>query len=216
MIKEDYSYSVICHKYGIGKSTVSDIKNGEDKILSFKDRMITFDKRTAKCMKLGKFIEMDEALYMWFRQEREKGCPVSGPLLAEKANILYNLLYPENLVTFTASSGYLTRFKKRYHIRNLSITGEKLSADMESAVIFVDEFKLLTTGYTSDQICNSDETGLYYRTIPDKTLVSWFEKSAAGYKQIKERITINVCSNANGSIKFLSLGKLQNHVVSKI
>ena len=124
MIKEDYSYSVIRQKYGIGKSTVSDIKNGEDKILSFKDRMITFDKRTAKCMKLGKFIELDEALYMWFRQEREKGCPVSGPLLAEKANILYNLLYPENLVTFTASSGYLTRFKKRYHIRNLSITGE--------------------------------------------------------------------------------------------
>ena len=41
---------------------------------------------------------------------------------------------------------------------------------MESAVIFVDEFKLLTTSYTSDQIFNSDETGLYYRTLSDKTL----------------------------------------------
>ncbi|KAI6657222.1 hypothetical protein LOD99_11177 [Oopsacas minuta] len=145
---------------------------------------------------------------MWFRQEREKGSPISGPLLADKANILYNFLYPENFITFAASYGYLTRFKKSYHMRNLAIGGE-LSADVESVVIFVDEFKLLTTGYTSDQIFKLDETGLYYCTLPEKTLVSWFEQSAAGYKQIKERITTNLCSNANGSIKLplLVIGK---------
>jgi len=35
-------------------------------------------KRAAKIMKLGKDEELEEAVFLWFTQEREKGVPLSG------------------------------------------------------------------------------------------------------------------------------------------
>ena len=52
-----------------------------------------------------------------------------------------------------------------------------------------------------DQIFNCDETGLNFRLLPDKTLAASFETSADGRKKSKERVTINACSNASGTIK---------------
>ena len=37
--------------------------------------------KTAKKVKGGVFDKLDSALYIWFRQEREKGCPVTRPIL---------------------------------------------------------------------------------------------------------------------------------------
>ncbi len=52
-----------------------------------------------------------------------------------------------------------------------------------------------------DQVFNCDETGLYFRLLPVQTLVASFEKSAEGRKKSKDRVTINACSNASGTIK---------------
>ena len=51
-----------------------------------------------------------------------------------------------------------------------------------------------------DQIFNCDETGLYFRLLPDQTLAGSFEKSASGRKKSKDRVTINACANASGTI----------------
>ena len=51
------------------------------------------------------------------------------------------------------------------------------------------------------QIFNCDETGLNFRLLPDKTLAASFEKSADGRKLSKEKVTINACANATGSMK---------------
>lgn len=52
-----------------------------------------------------------------------------------------------------------------------------------------------------NQIFNCDETGLNFRLLPDSTLAAGFEKSAAGRKKSKDRVTLNLCSNASGTIK---------------
>ena len=59
-----------------------------------------------------------------------------------------------------------------------------------------------------DQIFNCDETGLDFRLLPDKTHTATIETSADGRKKSKERVTINACSNASGTIKL----PLQVHV----
>ena len=66
--------------------------------------------------------------------------------------------------------------------------------------------------YTLNQIFNCDETGLYYKLMPQKTLASSFEKSADGRKTQKDRVTINACANASGTIKLplLLIGKSKN------
>ena len=47
----------------------------------------------------------------------------------------------------------------------------------------------------------TDETGLNFRLLPEKTLAASFERSVDGRKKSKERVTLNVCSNASGTIK---------------
>jgi hypothetical protein len=57
--------------------------------------------------------------------------------------------------------------------------------------------------FVPDQIYNSDETGLNYKMLPQKTLASNQEKSASGIKIAKERVTVAACSNASGRHKLL-------------
>ena len=40
--------------------------------------------RDAKVMKLGDDQQVDQAVYIWFKQKRMEGVPISGPLLCEK------------------------------------------------------------------------------------------------------------------------------------
>jgi len=50
-------------------------------------------------------------------------------------------------------------------------------------------------------IFNCDETGLLWKLLPDKTLVSAREKGAKGFKKPKDQVTLMACSNTTGTIK---------------
>ncbi|KAJ4437637.1 hypothetical protein ANN_17782 [Periplaneta americana] len=57
---------------------------------------------------------------------RSKGNPISGPVLQAKA-LDFHKIFQDDEETFTASVGWLIRWKKRYGIRQLSIGDEKLA-----------------------------------------------------------------------------------------
>ena len=120
-------------------------------------------------MKISEYQKLDEALYIWFRQQREKGMPITGPLLIP-------MLYPNSDKVFTASTGFLWCFCERHGLKELSIQGEKLSADVVSATTFVHEFSSILEGYSLEQIFNCDETGLYYRLLPKKLLQAFLKR----------------------------------------
>ncbi|XP_028659097.1 jerky protein homolog-like [Erpetoichthys calabaricus] len=165
-----------------------------------------------KTTKGSKFDDMDRAVFEWFKQKRAEGCPVSGPLLFKKAKWFHcEMKIPE---PFAASQGWLQCFKSRHGIRQLDIQGEKLSSDSDAAALYVMEFKRLVKAHdlSPDQLYNDDETGLYWKVLPSKTLVSKEEKSAPGHKSSKERITVLACANANGShkLKLVCIGKSKN------
>ena len=210
LLKKSVSYSIICDKFGIGRSTVGDIKKNREKILQFKKDTVEMGmRRDQKTMKLGGNAKLDKALYVWFSQKRVEGVPVSGPMLCEKARVLHKELDIEG--PFVASEGWKWRFCKRHGIRNLSLVGEKLSADNSAADEFVSSFAKWVTAekLCPDRIFNCDETGLNFRLLPEKTLAASFEKSADGRKKSKDRVTLNLCSNASGSIK------LKLHLIGK-
>ena len=60
-----------------------------------------------------------------------------------------------------------------------------------------------------DQVHNGDESGLFWKMLPSKTIAAQYEKSAPGYKSSKERLTIMTCSNETGihKIKLTVIGK---------
>lgn len=159
-----------------------------------------------KSLKGSTFQQLDEALSKWFLQKRSEGVPISGPMCAKQAEIFHKRLKIKE--PFNASSGWLHRFKKRRGIRELTIQGEKLSADGEAMVEFCYELETIITenSLQPSQIYNADETGLYRRAIPTKTLAASNERNAPRYKKSKDRITMLLCcANASGGHK-LKLG----------
>ena len=174
------SANVIAERYGVGKSTVSDIKKNRDKILRFNQEMCDMGmSKKAKVMKIGDDEQHDKAVYLWFKQKRMEGIPISGPILCEKAVQLHKKMYGEES-SFSGSTGWQWKFCKRHGIRNLSLEGEKLSADTEASATFITSFNEFVEEHqlTLNQIFNCDETGLNFRLLPDKTLAASFEHSA--------------------------------------
>jgi hypothetical protein len=153
-----------------------------------------------RTLKKPKLDVLDEALWIWFCQERRKGTPILGPIIKEKALILIRKMRVSN-EEFTASEGWLNRWKKRHQ---MVISGETLSADHIAAENFIKTFELLINDncFVPDKIYNIDETGLNYKMLPQKkTLASNQEKSVSGIKVAKERVTVAACSNASGTYK---------------
>jgi len=65
----------------------------------------------------------------------------------------------------------------------------------------------IVTGYEPQNIFNADETGLFYRALPDKTF-SYKGKSCSGGKIAKERLTVLLCVSMSGEkLKPLVIGK---------
>ena len=215
LAKQNVPKFVLMNQFKIGKSTLNDILRSEEKLTQFKAEKnelgIPGAVKTCKAIRNGDFDKLDSALYIWFRQQREKGCPVTGPILMEKASEFHRLIYGESSKPFVASSGFQWRFCGRFGLRNLTLSGEKLSSDSFSAEQFINGFSVMTEGYSADQIFNCDETGLYFKMLPGHTLAS-VHKQPDGTKKAKDRVTINACANASGTIKLplLFIGKAKN------
>ena len=90
---------------------------------------------------------------------------------------------------FSGSTGWHWRFCKRHGIHNLSLQGEKLSADIEASVEFVSFAEFVEQHhFTLNQVFNCDKTGLNFCLLPDKTLASSFERSADGREKVKREL----------------------------
>ena len=91
-------------------------------------------------------------------------------------------------------------FNDKYHLKTKRLLGEAGAAKVEENKGKLDEIKALTAGYSLDHIFNADETGLFYRSLPNLS-VTLAQETARGGKKEKERVTAVLCSNASGSCK---------------
>ena len=211
MVKQKVPRHIIMDTFNITRRTITGIANKESQLQEFKagkaERWNLKVLKETKTLREGSHAQLDQALYIWFRQKRELGIPVTGPLLLEQAKFFFSQIYPSER-EFKTSTGFQWRFCKRFGINSLAIFGEKNSSDKAAADEFVEKFKLITKGYSNDQLFNADETGLYFRMLPQRILAS-IHNEPYGTNKARERATINACSNASGSIKLplLIIGK---------
>ena len=74
-----------------------------------------------------------------------------------------------------------------------------IHTDVDSSV--VEDFKSrlpgIMSGFHPDDVFNCDETGLFFRALPDKTLAQRTQNVKGG-KQSKERLTVLLCCSATG------------------
>ena len=155
--------------------------------------------------------QLEKAVITWFNQERAEGTPISGPLLQDQAKVFHTMIHGEG-ARFEGSKGWLRNFKSRHDIAETRVRGEQRSADDEAATSYPPVLKKIIEegGYTAEQIYNADETGLYYKMLPDRTLATRSDNTKTlGFKQAKNRLTVLVCSNSTGTHKLppLVIGK---------
>lgn len=205
----------LAEMYGVGQSTISDIKRSKPTLLNFVSLLENEDGSSSrKSMKAATNKNLDVVVFKWFLQQRSMGNPISGPILCEKAKILAQKL---GCSSFKASNSWLRNFKCRHGVRELDLSGEKLSADSKAAEDFIEKFKVVADSYDPEFLYNADETGLVWKALPKTNLATKKECSAPGHKVSKDRVTVLTCVNSTGSnkIPLLLIGKSKSPRVFK-
>lgn len=135
-------------------------------------------------------------------------CPFSNHVsclfFQEKALILAVELGHDD---FSASNGWLESFFKRHNISLKDLCGE--SGDVSEEVVndWTQRIPDIVAGYDPKDIFNADETGLYYRALPNRTYAIKGDP-CKGTKTAKERITVLLaCSAAGEKLTPLVIGR---------
>ena len=148
---------------------------------------------------------MEKALNFWLEDMNRKSAPLESKVLWQKALSLYEDFQKkdgteEETKPFTGGREWLYRFRNRFNLKNIKVIRDVASADEEAAATFPAELKkvIKERKYDSRQIFNCDETGLFWKKMPNRTYIHKSEKQAPGFKAWKDRLTLVLCGNAAG------------------
>jgi centromere protein B len=128
-----------------------------------------------KKRKTGKestFAELETVLFTWYQQARASNIPIDGTTLREKAKIIAG--HP-NIDNFSASNGWVSRFKDRHGLVFKKLAGESAEVSVESTDAWPESLPSLLEGYAPRDVYNADET--------------------------KDKLAVLLCGNSDGSDK---------------
>ena len=95
-------------------------------------------------------------------------------------------------------------------MRLATLCGEAADVPEDIVADWAKRLPSITAGYAMNDIYNADETGLYFRALPNRSMVLHDDPSK-GIKTSKERITVLLaCSAAGHKLKPLVIGKAEN------
>ncbi|GBN02963.1 Aminopeptidase O [Araneus ventricosus] len=154
-----------------------------------------------KRQRFSPYENVDKALLSWIKYARSQNAPISWNILKEKSLEFANELGESS---FVASNGWLQRFNSRHNLSFKKLCGEV--ADFDSSLKEWKDVVLrdILERYESANVFNVDECGLSYRILPDRTLCFKGEKCVGG-KKSKERLTVLLAANMDGSEKIIPL-----------
>ena len=196
----------IADKFGVSKAAVSSwVNEHRDQIIdAYNNRDITNE---AKRIRRPMYHEVDLTLFEWFKEARTNGVPITGVILKSKAED-YAVLHLLGKIQF--SDGWIDRWKKRHQISCVKMNGESEKVNMETVDDFKQRLSDIVKGYSANNIFNADETGLFFRCMPTRTLNIKGLKCFNG-EQSKERLSILFCCSLDGEkLPPLVIGKSAN------
>ncbi|TQS37547.1 hypothetical protein Golomagni_01974 [Golovinomyces magnicellulatus] len=137
---------------------------------------------------------------------------ITGDILKNQSSKLWDSLPQfEDRPKPKFSSGWLEGFKHRYKIREFFQFGEAASAETDNlnAISQMDIIRLLAFQYGPYNTLNMDETNMFWKLTPDRTLAT---KAGSGGKKSKDRVSLALTCNGDGSEKLEPwiIGKSKN------
>jgi hypothetical protein len=203
----------IAKRLGLAPSTLNSIFAKKDEIREQTEKCGNASKKRKTGRELT-FAELESVLFTWYQHAWVSDIPVEGTILRGKANMIAAELNIEN---FTASNDWIARFKDRHGLVYKKLARESAVVDSERMEAWLERLPSLLEGYEQRDIYNADERGLFYNMLPDRTLALKGE-SCHGRKNSKDRLTVLLCVNSDGSDKQVPIviGKSPNHDVSRM
>lgn len=181
--------------FGITENSVKTILKNREKILSAYEKWA----RHTKKVRSAEREDVDACLLKWFTIQRGAGVPITGHILLEKANQLAKISKPSE--NFVCNEGWIQRFKRRHNLTMGTISGEAGAVSLKTTSDWMKtEWPKLCSGYAQEDVFNADETGLFYKMLPNKTIKFKGERCEGG-KISKQRMTVLLCANMAGTEK---------------
>jgi hypothetical protein len=145
--------------------------------------------------------DLEAALFEWQQKIQKMKGTITGDILKAKASEIWSLLPQyKDLPEPKWSNGWLEGWKKRHNVKQYVNHGEAGTADIDNPdnIQTMEENRKLTSEYPPNDVLNMDESGLFWKLSPNKTLAT---ESGSGGKKTKDRVTIVLTVNATGSDK---------------
>lgn len=136
--------------------------------------------------------ELEGALYEWIQRANTQ-LAVSQDAIRQKARQFWPSLYPETEMP-QFSNGWLQRFQNRRNIKIHPRQSEKESFAADADVRMVSICQIIGK-YPPKDVFNCDETGLYWKSSPDQSLIH----AMPGQENDQARVTLHFCTNSDGS-----------------
>ena len=140
---------------------------------------------------------MEKVVFEWFLQYQDR-VNMTGELILEKARETLKLVYPLPESEHHLSLGWLEKLKLRHGIKSFHRLGESGSVNIEDMEKTLEVIRQKIDKLSKRDVHNMDETGLFYRLQADHSLAT---KQLEGKKQDKERLTVVIYCNEDGSEK---------------
>ncbi|XP_029781484.1 CENPB DNA-binding domain-containing protein 1 [Suricata suricatta] len=200
--------SQIAKALGLAVSTVATIRDNKEKIKA-KSQIATPLRASRLTRHRSAVMEtMEQLLRVWLEDQSQRNVPLSVTAIQEKAKSLFDDLQRERgessqTEKFSASKGWFVRFKERhclphFKINSLAPGNKDVYPEVLRSIIEEGE-------YTPRQVFNVDETGLYWKRMPEGMFVSVEEKAEPGFKSSRDRLMLLLGGNAAGDFKLKPL-----------
>ncbi|KZT51654.1 DDE-domain-containing protein [Calocera cornea HHB12733] len=137
-------------------------------------------------------------LAIWVAQSEAEGLAITGEVLCTKWRWFATEADIEPSDWLKLSDGWLTAFKRCHGLKGYHLHGEAASVNQNEVIEARAKLRKLTNEYTLRNIFNMDETGLFGKMPPNRTLAT---KQLSGRKEEKHRLSYAFTVNADGSEK---------------
>ena len=164
--KEGRSVQALKEEYVCGQTQIYSILKLKESIMNTYESNASSSSHTlGHKARNSSFSKINDSLYEWYLLACSKNIYPDGPILKEKAKEIAEKL---GIKGFKASNGWLDKWKQHHFIKRASVCGE--SGDVSGATVdsWKERLPEILSGYQMENIYNLDETGCFWRSLPDK------------------------------------------------
>ena len=165
----------LAEMFNIGKTAPANIIKNEGSIRKEYEDL----KRKRK----GQFNDINEILYEWFKKCCAENIYPDGPIFKEEAMEIKKRLDKVEFKNFTASNGWLEKWKISYGVRESKVNGEAGEVAEYTVSLWIERLVELTRGNKPADIWNMDETDCFLGHCQRKVLVKRKVKPEEGKSQ---------------------------------